>query len=232
MQIRSLSIVLPIYNEEDNVREVIKEISSTLNTLIDDFEIIAVNDGSIDRTGEILENLKFHDAHLKVVQHLKNQGYGAALVSGFKIAKKEFILMMDADRQFNISEITKLVPYIETFDIVAGFRIRRKDPLYRYFLGKCFNFIIRLLFKIKLKDINCGFKLFRTETLHNMHLKIRGALINTEIMALAYKNKASIKEIGVNHHSRLYGKASGGSLKVISKSMWELLCLRWSLFLC
>lgn len=231
MHIESISVVLPVYNEQGNIHEVIRMVYNTLCSLTDDFEIIAVNDGSTDRTSEILKDLKYSGVYLKVIQHTKNKGYGAALVSGFRIAKKELILMMDADQQFNISEVTKFIPYIGSHDIVAGFRIKRQDPLFRYFLGKCFSFIIKLLFKINMRDINCGFKLFRADLLHNMHLTVKGSLISTEIIALAQKNKLKIKEIGVTHYPRISGKPTGANFKVILRAILGILRLKIKLYL-
>lgn len=225
--LKSISIILPVYNEEGNICATIESILNTLPALTDDFEIILVDDGSSDKTPEIIVNLKQASKYIKVIRHTRNKGYGAALISGIQAVKKELVFIMDADRQFNISQITSLIPYIEDFDIVAGFRIKRKDSFYRLILGRCFNFVIRVLFGIKLKDINCGFKLFKTDLFSSMNLITTGALINTEIMALATKNKARIKEIGVNHYPRARGKQSGGSFRVISKSIRELLCLRW-----
>lgn len=231
---KSISVVLPAYNEEYNIFDVIKETFNFLSSITDNFEIIAVDDGSIDRTTQILEKLKGTDSRLKVIRHLKNIGYGAALCSGFKKAQKDLIFMMDADRQFDISEITKLIPYIKDYDIVVGFRIQRKDPFYRCFLGYCFNFIIKILFGIKIKDINCGFKLFKRDSLQKMVLITKGSLISTEIMALANRNKLKIKEVGVNHYPRAYGKQTGASFKVILITFLEICRFKgrlWSLYL-
>jgi glycosyltransferase involved in cell wall biosynthesis len=228
---KSLSVVLPVYNEEDNIYDVIKPVFDTLSSITSDFEIIAVDDGSVDGTAKILEELQSSNTRLKVIRHPENKGYGATLASGFKKAEKELIFVMDADRQFNIAEFTKFLPYIEDYDIVAGFRTKRRDPLYRCILGTCFNFIVRILFGIKIKDINCGFKLYKRDLPQRMDLVTAGALINTEILALAQRNKAKIKEVGINHYPRIYGKQTGGSLKVILKAILEALRLRWRLLI-
>lgn len=229
MPAKSISVVLPIYNEEANISDVINAIFNTLPSVTDDFEIIAVDDGSFDSTLKILGALKFSNSQLKIIHHEKNKGYGAALASGFKNSEKEFILMMDSDRQFDISEIKKLISYTEDFDIVSGFRIQRNDSFYRFLLGACFNFITNVMFGINTKDINCGFKLFKTGLIRSFSLTTKGALINAEIMALANKNKAKIKEVGVRHYPRLYGRQTGASFKVILKGFLEILQLKWRL---
>jgi len=219
---KSISVILPIYNEDNNIYDVIKAIFKVLPSVTDDFEVIAVDDGSIDRTKEILENLKSLDNRLKVIRHPKNMGYGVALCSGFKKAEKELIFTMDADRQFDISEIVKLIPYIKDYDIVAGFRIERSDSFYRRALGYCFNLIINILFGIKIKDINCGFKLYKRDFLQKTVLITKGALISAEIMYWMHRNKLKIKEVGVNHYPRIYGRPTGASFKVILVAILEL----------
>lgn len=223
----SISVVLPVYNEQDNINHVIKSIFNTLPSITNDIEVFAVDDGSSDKTPEILKELQSSESRLRVVRHEKNKGYGAALISGFKNAKNELILMMDSDRQFKISEIKKFIPYVADFDIVAGFRIKRRDSSHRYLFGAVFNFITNVFFGIRTRDINCGFKLFKTDLLHNMSLTMEGALINAEIMILAKRNRVKIKEVGINHYPRVYGKQTGASFKVIFKailSMFHLMC--------
>lgn len=231
MNNKSISVVLPVYNEEGNIYEVVREITDFLPSVTIDFEIIAVNDGSIDRTSDILEELSSTDSRVKVIQHKKNKGYGAALISGLEKAGKELILIMDADRQFNIFELKGFIPYIEDFDIVAGFRIKRKDPFPRYLLGVCFNLMSKILFRTNTKDINCGFKLFKGELLHNINLTMEGALINVEFMALLRRTKARIKEVGVNHYPRFFGKQTGGSLKIIREAFLSIFLLMRRLWL-
>lgn len=144
-------MVLPAYNEEGNILEIINKILKILPSVTYDFEIIAVDDGSTDKTANILEKLKASDARLKVVRHPRNLGYGASLRSGFKKVEKELIFYMDADQQFDIADITRLTAYIEDYDIVIGFRKNRRDPFYRSFFSYCFNLIVKSLFGILTK---------------------------------------------------------------------------------
>jgi glycosyltransferase involved in cell wall biosynthesis len=227
---KSISVVLPVYNEEGNIHYVIDSIMDTLASVTGDFEIIAVDDGSADSTDKILKDIKVSCERLKVVRHPRNIGYGAALRSGFKQAEKDLIFFMDADRQFEVSEIKKLLPFIEDYDIVAAFRIRRNDPIYRLVLGFCFNFIMRILFPVKIKDINCGFKLLRSGWLKKINLTTHGALINTEMMSLAHKNKLKVKQAGVNHYPRIYGRQTGGSLKIVCRAAFEIVKLKLKLW--
>jgi glycosyltransferase involved in cell wall biosynthesis len=226
---RGISVILPIFNEEGNIHYVINNVMNILPTITNDFEIIAVDDGSVDKTAEILEGLKKIDARLKVIRHPENRGYGAALTSGFKRAQKELVFMMDSDRQFDISDLTKLTAYIDDYDIVIGFRAKRKDPFYRSFYSYCFKSLIKSFFGIKFKDINCGFKLFKREVLQRMVLFTMGSLISTEIMIQAYINKLKIKQVAVNHYPRIYGRQRGASIKVILTILLEICRLKWRL---
>ncbi|MFH1458397.1 MAG: glycosyltransferase family 2 protein [Candidatus Omnitrophota bacterium] len=219
---KGLSVILPVYNEEGNISQVISRALEILPSITCDFEIIIVDDGSLDKTGNILERLRACDARLKVLRHSRNLGYGAALRSGFKSAQKQLIFMMDADRQFDISDIAGLAAYIEDYDIVVGCRKKRRDPIYRSFFSHCFNSIGKFCFGIKFQDINCGFKLFKRESLQGMALFSTGSIISAEILTKAGINKLKIKQVVVNHYPRIHGRQTGASLKVIFTILWEM----------
>lgn len=215
-------MVLPAYNEQGNILQVIDKILKILPSVTYDFEIIAVDDGSTDKTADILVNLRASDARLKVIRHSRNLGYGASLRSGFKEAEKELILYMDADQQFDISDVIRLTAFIEDYDIVVGFREKRRDPIYRSFFSYCFNLIVKSFFGIKFQDINCGFKLFKREALQKITLFSTGSIISAEILAKAGIHHSRIKQVAVNHYPRIYGRQTGSSLKVIFAILWEM----------
>ncbi|MGH2617801.1 MAG: glycosyltransferase family 2 protein, partial [Thermomicrobiales bacterium] len=181
----SLSLVLPAYNEEANIEAVVRDSLATLPRFTDDFEIVVVDDGSHDRTGEIVARLAAADSHVRLQRHGRNRGYGAALTTGFRATSGDFVMFMDADRQFDIRDLRLLAPFAAEYDIVAGFRMERNDPLHRRIFAELFNVSVRVLFGVHLRDIDCAFKLFRGDLLRGMHLTAPGALINTEIQAKA-----------------------------------------------
>jgi glycosyltransferase involved in cell wall biosynthesis len=223
-----LSLILPAHNEEPNLRPVVERAQAVLPVQCQDYEIIIVNDGSHDRTGEIAASLATADPeHVKVVTHPRNRGYGAALTSGFTAASGDYLMFMDSDRQFDIGDIERLVPFVGVYDIVAGYRIKRNDPWFRFAIGYTFNAIVTVLFGVMLRDIDCGFKIFRAELLKDMQLTSPGALINTEIHAKANRQGATLVEVGVNHYARLIGEQSGASIKVIVRAMGETIKLWW-----
>lgn len=225
----SISIILPVYNEEGNIEKVIEETASFLQAqkIFKDYEIIAVDDGSRDKTADILRGLTDKVSYLNVVTHCKNLGYGKALISGVKVAQHPLIFFMDADGQFNIKEMKSMLYYLEEFDIVAGYRYKRKDVFYRVILGKLYSWLVFLLFGLRLRDVNCGFKLFKRRVLVTRNINSKAGAFYTEILIRAKDKGYRIKEIPVEHFPRLNGKQTGGSLKVIFKATIDLIGLKY-----
>lgn len=221
-----LSLILPAYNEEATIEIVVNQALEEIPKNFQSFEIIVVDDGSKDRTPEIADRLAASQPELvRVVHHRPNRGYGAALTSGFKAAQGDYLMFMDSDRQFNPADLKLLAPYVGKADIIAGYR--KKRTFYRFLIGYTFNTVVTILFGIHLRDIDCGFKIFRAEMLKPMELTSPGALINTEIHAKAQRQGRSIIEVGVNHYPRLVGDQSGANIKVILRAMRETLALWW-----
>src|SRR5438093_4699462 len=222
-----ISLVLPAHNEEPNIRAVVEEAKQVLPTAFTDYEVIVVNDGSKDRTLEIAQEMASEDPHVRVVNHPVNRGYGAALTSGFNAAEGDYIMFMDSDRQFDINDVHLLTPYVEDYDIVAGYRIKRSDPAHRLLNAAIFGLAVRLLFDIQIRDIDSAFKIFHAEVLRGINLESPGALINTEILAKAKVQGCDLTQVGVNHYPRLEGEQSGASFKVVFRAFREILRLWW-----
>jgi glycosyltransferase involved in cell wall biosynthesis len=222
-----ISLVLPAHNEEPNIRAVVEEAKQVLPTAFTNYEVIVVNDGSKDRTLEIAEDMAAEDPHVRVVNHPVNRGYGAALTSGFNAARGEFIMFMDSDRQFDIKDVHKLTPFVEDYDIVAGYRIKRSDPAHRLLNAAIFGLAVKLMFDLQVRDIDCAFKIFHADVLRGINLESPGALINTEILAKARVQGRTLTQVGVNHYPRLEGEQSGASLKVVLRAFREILGLWW-----
>jgi glycosyltransferase involved in cell wall biosynthesis len=223
----SLSLVLPAHNEAANLGSVVERAREVLPRHAADFEIIIVDDGSRDATPQIAEALAEADTRVRVVHHPRNRGYGAALTSGFRASRGDYVMFMDSDRQFDIADVQLLAPFVADFDIVAGFRKERNDPLVRRINAEIFNVVVRMLFGVHLRDIDCAFKVFRGDLLRSIELTAPGALINTEIQAKARRQGATVQQVGVRHFPRIAGEATGGSPKVILRAMGETLKLWW-----
>jgi glycosyltransferase involved in cell wall biosynthesis len=218
----SISVFFPCYNEQENVGRTTEKALAVLEKLSTDFEVIIVNDGSSDNTGRIADEIAGRDNRVKVVHHEVNLGYGAALQSGFKAATKELVFYTDGDGQFDISEMPPLLKLMEQYAIVSCYRLNRQDPVVRKINGWCWTKLVCLLFGMKIRDIDCAFKLYKREIFDNIELSSTGALIDTEILARATRKGYSIVQKGVYHYPRTAGEQSGASLRVIFRAFKEL----------
>ncbi|MFC1738756.1 glycosyltransferase family 2 protein [Planctomycetota bacterium] len=218
----SISVFFPCYNEEDNVTSTVTAATDTLEKIKADYEIIIVNDGSADSTGRIADKITEQDSRIKVVHHKTNLGYGAALQSGFKTATKELVFYTDGDGQFDISEMPPLLPLLKQYDIVSCYRINRKDHIIRKINGFCWTKLICLLFRIKIRDIDCAFKVYKTKIFDNIKLTSSGALIDAEILARALRKGYKITQKGVHHYPRTSGSQTGAKAGVILRAFKEL----------
>ena len=221
----TLSVVLPAYDEAANIEAVVSRSITVLEPLVPSFEIVVVNDGSSDGTAEIINRLGQQDSRVRPIHHDRNGGYGRALRSGFDAARGDLIMFMDADRQFDMSDITALLPFVDQYDIVAGYRIDRNDALYRKIYARIFDIAVWVLFGVHLRDVDCAFKIYRGDLIRAMPLSMPGALINTEMLAMAKRMGASLVEVGVHHYPRTAGKSSGGSPRVVFRAMGETIRL-------
>ena len=227
----SLSIVLPAYNEAENVEQAVSHVSEGAQTLDRDYEIILVNDGSTDRTGEIGRQLEKEVPNFRLVEHYPNRGYGGALKAGFEAAEKELIAFYPGDAQFDFGEITRLLERLEEkdADIVCGYRVDRQDTAIRRLNAWGWNFVVRLLFGYLCRDIDCGFKLFRREVLDHVNIVSDGAMIDTELLAGAKARGFRIVEAPLTHLPREAGEATGANVAVIVKAFQDLIRFRLSL---
>jgi glycosyltransferase involved in cell wall biosynthesis len=220
-----LSAFLPAHNEEGNIERVVMGFVQELPLVARAYEIIIVNDGSQDGTGEIAERLSASVPQVRVVHHPINQGYGAAVISGIRVATEPYVLLCDGDGQFDPKDVRLLAARIHDHDVVVGRRKRRADHLIRRVNGKSWSLLMRLLFRIRISDIDCGFKLFRRDVLDGIELRAHGAMVTTEIMARLASRGARVCEIDVKHLPRLTGEQSGNSLKVVLRAFHELFLL-------
>ncbi|HMG36338.1 MAG TPA: glycosyltransferase family 2 protein [Blastocatellia bacterium] len=210
MPFETISAVLPAFNEEENIETAARRLVEVLGGLeLRDWEVIIVDDGSVDRTGEIADRLVAEDpAHIRVFHHKPNRGYAEALKTGFTNAKSQLIFYTDSDNQFDVREIVRLLPLIEEADIVNGFRIYRFDPLTRLVVSWVFNLVVRITFRIKVRDIDCAFKLFRREVFDKVTIESKKFFVDAEVLAKARYFGFRVVEIGVRHYPRTAGSST------------------------
>lgn len=220
-----LSLVFPVFDEEQNIAVLLDAARTTAMKFTRDFEIILVDDGSRDRSAEIIDQHCAKDPRYRVIRHQSNAGYGAALRSGLREAQGELIFFSDADLQFDLSEIENLLEHTEEFDIVAGYRARRSDPWPRRVIAATWGGIVRLLFGLRVRDIDCAFKVFRREVIEAIEIEAIGAFVNTEILVRSRAAGYRIHQVPVTHHRRQYGAQSGANPRVILRAVIELTTL-------
>jgi glycosyltransferase involved in cell wall biosynthesis len=225
-----LSLFLPCYNEEKNLEPTFNKTLPILRQVARKWEVIIVNDGSRDNTGEIaLKIQNLYPKEVKIVTHNPNRGYGAAFKSGFYTAKYEWISFIDADGQFDFNDIYLLSDKQKETkaDIVIGYYLGRKVPFFRIWGSKVWQLFVFLLFGLKVTDIDCGFKLVKKkviDTIPKLEAE-RGPFISSEFLIKAKKKKFKIVEVGVHHYSRLSGEATGAKLNVILSGLKDLIRL-------
>jgi len=226
---RSLSVVLPAHNEEEAIATTVHEAIETLSTWMLDFEIIVVDDGSQDDTGAILDAISATHPCVKVIHHHVNQGYGAALVSGFEAASRDLTFFMDSDGQFDIHDLARFLLLIEEYDAVLGYRIDRQDTWMRKVNAWGWKQLVGLVFGIQVRDVDCAFKLYPSSFFRENKLETRGAMINTEILYKFIRAGNSYTQLGVRHLPRHGGSATGAKLSVILRAFRELLvyAIKW-----
>ena len=222
----SLSVVLPAYNEAQNIEEMTKAVRKTITPLTDDYEIIVVDDGSRDDTGQVVREIGAEYPRIRLVQHEVNRGYGAALYSGLKAATKDLIFFTDADRQFELADLHKFWPEIDGVDMVIGYRPERADPFHRRLFGWGWSWLTNVLFGYTARDVDCAFKLFSREIMDNIEIKSMGATFSAEFLVRAKAKGYTIRELPVRHLPRLAGSQTGSRLDVILRAFKEILIFR------
>lgn len=233
-QIPELSLFLPCYNEQENLQNTVDKTLPILIKVAKKWELIIINDGSKDKTGDIAKNIqKKYPENVKVVTHSPNRGYGAAFKSGFYNAKYQWITFIDADGQFDFNDIYTLLDTRDKTksDIVVGYYLGRKVPFIRILGSKVWQTFVYILFGLSVRDIDCGFKLVSKkviDTLPNLVAE-RGPFITSEFLIKAKKQGFKISEVGVHHYERAGGSATGSNLNVVIAGFKDLFRLWYSL---
>ena len=228
----TISLVMPAYNEAENIEPMVAEATLALEANADDYEIVVVDDGSADATAEVTRQVMETYPRVRLVQHEVNQGFGAAVFTGFTGATKEWIFYTDADRQFVLSEVEKFVPYMADADLIAGYRAPRRDPFMRVFYGKGWSALCTLLFGYTVRDVDCGFKLFRRDIIQELapQIESRGATFSIEWLVRAKRAGYRFVELPVSHRPRVAGSQTGANINVIVRAFRELVRFRLQLW--
>jgi glycosyltransferase involved in cell wall biosynthesis len=223
----SLSVFFPAYNDAPSLPGLIHKTLAVLDRHVDDYEVIVVNDGSQDNTGEVLEDLRREFApRMRVVTHPQNRGYGGALRTGFESATKEFVFYTDGDSQYDVEELPRLLELAgPATGLVNGYKLERHDPAHRIWIGTIYNLCARLMFRIRIRDIDCDYRLIRRSVLERIHLTSTSGTICVELVRKLELSGCEVKEIGVHHYPRLYGSSQFFRLRSLATTFSQLLRL-------
>lgn len=223
-----LSLVIPAHNEAANIPGVVRRCCTVLPTLASDFEIVLVDDGSTDGTADRAREAMGPPAgRLRVVRHDRKSGYGVTVADGLRASRGDWVAFMDGDGQFDIGDLRVLTDRLPDHDLVAGWRRRRADPWFRSVISGVFNILVRALYGIRYRDIDCGLKVMRRVVLDaSAPLLARSALLNTELYFKARRSGLRIVQVPVPHHPRIAGVRSGARVIPILRAMRDLVRLR------
>ena len=221
---KSISVFFPAYNDERSIPILVENTIKTLSPITKDYEIIIIDDCSPDNVGRIADEIVKKNKKIKVIHHEKNRGYGGALRSGFKAATKDLVFYTDGDGQYDVKEITKLLKYIDdpNIDIVNGYKIKRSDNIIRKILGKAYYNSVKVLFNIKINDVDCDFRLFKRKVIDSINLISNSGGITIELVKKSQQKGFKFKEVPVNHYPRLEGKSQFFRPSIILKTFKEL----------
>jgi len=232
-RVAQLSYFFPAHNEAENIEALVDEALAELPKLADEFEIIAVDDGSKDGTGAIADRLAAEHPEVRVVHHQVNRGYGGALRSGFAASRYPLVAFTDGDRQFKIADVGRLLQRMQLPDkpdVVLGYRIKRADPFIRLAYARFYRFALRVWFGLKVTDPDCACKLFRRESLEGIRLQSQGGFLSGELLIKLRQRGRTIAEVGVPHYPRVAGQQSGANPKVVLRAVRDFWRLRVGLW--
>ncbi len=228
-----LSIFFPAYNDSGTIASLVIAARQTAARLTLDFEVIVVNDGSADATAQILDELARTYPEVRVVHHPTNRGYGAALRSGFSAATRDLVFYTDGDAQYDPSEMTLLWNALGSeVDLVNGYKISRSDPLHRILIGRLYHHTVKLLFGLKVRDVDCDFRLLRRSIFDRVSLETSSGVICLEMMKKIQDAGFRIAEVPVHHYHRVYGKSQFFNFRRLFKTaidvatLWVALVIR------
>ncbi len=222
-----LSVFFPAYYDEKNIDKVVHKAVEVLDDLnLKDYEITIIEDGSPDNTGKVADELTKLYPKVKVVHHEKNMGYGVTLWEGFTTARFEYVFYTDGDNQFDLEELRKFVSVMPYSDMVIGYRKNKQYSAYRKLTSFIYNFILRLAFNIDFIDIDCAFKIIKTDLFKKINISTKDAFIDAEIMINASLLGYTFTEIGVKHLPRVDGISTAARPSIIFKTIWEILQFR------
>lgn len=226
MELKSLSVFLPAYNEEDSIASTVEDVVKVLKTMDIDWEVLVINDGSKDKTADVVKGLEKKYPGVRLVNHEINKGYGRALKTGFKEAKYAWVAFVDSDGQFDFNEIKKLAAKTGEADVILGYRLNRADPFQRRIFTWGWKMLAMVMLGLNVRDYSCGFKLIKKKVIEDISpIESEEKVTQIEMLIKAKKKGYKFAEVGVHHYPRTAGIPTGANLSVVWKSFQDMVRL-------
>jgi glycosyltransferase involved in cell wall biosynthesis len=230
----SLTAFFPAYNDQHTIEGIVRTVADEMRKVTNNFEVLVVDDGSKDQTASILDKLATELPFLRVIHHETNMGYGAALITGFKNAKKDLIFYTDGDGQYDVRELHNLLAHLKpNIDLVNGYKVKRADPWYRIWIGAMYRNAMRWTFRLSIRDVDCDFRLFRRYIFETITLESRSGVICVEMAKKFEQAGFRMAEVPVSHYPRMHGRSEFFrvrhlvyTFKGLMKIWWMLVVLR------
>jgi glycosyltransferase involved in cell wall biosynthesis len=229
---KSITVFFPVFNDQETIELLAEKALAVLPQLTDDYEVLLIDDGSIDASGSVADDLARTMKHVRVIHHPFNQGYGAALRTGFGNAAKELIFYTDGDGQYDVGELARLVPLMEDgVDVVNGYKIERQDNRGRKASGALYNRLARFIFRLPISDVDCDFRLVRRSAISRISLGVSSGAICVEMIRKLKSAGCTFREVPVHHYPRPHGKSQFFTPRRVARTIFDFFALWVSLSL-
>jgi glycosyltransferase involved in cell wall biosynthesis len=228
----SISVFFPVFNDQESIESLAEKALAVLPTLTDDYEVLLIDDGSTDASASVADDLARNLKHVRVIHHSGNQGYGAALRTGFNNASKELIFYTDGDGQYDVSELALLVPMMsDGVDVVNGYKTKREDNRGRKASGAIYNRVARFIFRLPIRDVDCDFRLVRRAAIDRISLGLSSGAICVELVSKLTSAGCTFREVPVHHYPRIHGKSQFFTPRRVARTLFDFFALWLSLSL-
>lgn len=218
----AISFFCPAYHDEKNLPILIPEVHAFLSDVCSTFEIIIIEDGSPDRTDKVANELARRYSNIRVIHHLHNLGYGAALQTGFRESRLTWVMYTDGDRQYDVNELRPYLDRLSSHDVLSGYAREKALTWMRRFQSEVYNRLIRTIFSLKIRDVNCSMKIYHRSVLESFQIQSTSSFIDAEMLIKAKKNGFTIFQFPVTHYPRISGRAGGSKPSVIIDTLKDI----------
>lgn len=218
-----ISVVVPMYNEEENAENAVGSLVGVMSELASEHEILIIESGSTDRTAEIADRLASGLQSVRVIHQINREGLGSAIRLGFANAAMDIVLYIDGDEPFDISQVARALPLLETHDAVIGFRLGKRESFKRMLYSRVYNALIQLVFRLNVRDVNFSMKIFHREILKKLDLRANGVFYDAEMVAEFRRNGVSVAEVGFEYVPRKVGQSSLDGIGIVMGTLYEML---------